>query len=331
MTERQILDLRAGTPWSAEALELVSRVARSAWGNPAHPSSEGRRAATWLEAAEATVRSLTGLPHVSFFADRGAALTAARAAYPGARASAAATHRKQALRLADFVAPVDEFGAALWAPSDVALLQGANEETGVTDPHPGAPVCILDASNSFARSGSVPAADHIVADAAAWGAPGGIALLLGQSPVPAGDTPALPLVALAVHALAAHWPQRAARETAEAEAMAGFEQFVSARVPDVQFHGANRVAHIRSFSILHLDAETLTRALDIEGYVVGSGSACVADGTPSHVLAAMGRVTHGNVRLMLPVDLDLAVLDRFADTLVATVARLRQQAGVADL
>jgi cysteine sulfinate desulfinase/cysteine desulfurase-like protein len=84
-------------------------------------------------------------------------------------------------------------------------------------------------------------------------------------------------------------------------------------------------------SVLHLDAETLTRALDVEGYVVGSGSACVADGKPSHVLAAMGRVTHGNVRLMLPVDLDLAVLDDFTSTLVTTIGRLREAAGVADL
>lgn len=331
MTQRHILDLRAGVPWSPDALDMLARTSRSAWANPAHPSSEGRRAATWQQAAEATVVELSGFPHVSFHSDRTAAAAAALAAHRDARVTASATHRKQLLRMVDEIAPVDAFGAALWPNSDLVLLQGANEETGVVDAAPEARVVVLDGSNSFGRTATSPAAHHIIADGAAWGAPGGIALLLSQSPVATAEIPSLPLITLAVQGLAAHWPQRIARELAEAEAMARLEQTVLARVPDVQFHGARRVAHIRSFSVLHLDAETLTRALDVEGFVVGSGSACVADGTPSHVLAAMGAITHGNIRLALPVGLDLAVLDRFADTLAHTVAQLRREAGVEDL
>lgn len=113
--------------------------------------------------------------------------------------------------------------------------------------------------------------------------------------------------------------------------MEAFEGRLAQRLADVQFHGRGRVPHIRSLSILHLDAETMMRALDGRGYVVGSGSACVLDGRPSHVLAAMGRVTHGNLRLALPWDLDLAVLDRFADVVADTANALRIEAGVADL
>lgn len=331
MTERHILDLRAGVPWSPEALDVLTRTSRTAWGNPGHPSSEGRRAATWLEAAEATLRELTGFPHVSFHGDRTSAVAAALASHPGMRVAAAATHRKQVLRLVDDVVPVDAQGCALWSACDLALAQGANEETGVIDTIPSADVVVLDASNCFGRSIDVPEVDTVIADAAAWGAPGGIAFLLSRSPAPASEIPPLPLITVAVQALASHWPRRAAREDAERDAITRLEQQVAARIPDVQFHGRERAAHIRSFSVLHLDAETLTRALDVEGFVVGSGSACVADGTPSHVLAAMGRVTHGNIRLALPVDLDLAVLDRFADTLVHTVAQLRQEAGVDEL
>jgi cysteine desulfurase len=331
MTERHILDLRAGVPWSADALDVLARASRSAWGNPSHPSSEGRRAATWLEAAAATVRELTGFPHVAFFPDRTTALQAVVALYPGARVTASATHRRQVLPLVDLVAPVDSDGIPLWSDADVALVQGANEETGVIDSWPVAALRVLDASNSLGRTADTPDATHVIADAAAWGAPGGVAIVLGLSPLRVIEVPPLPLVALAVHRLAEHWQVRTQRAAAEAGAMQGFESRVLAAIPDVQFHGTTRVAHIRSFSILHLDAETLTRALDVEGFVVGSGSACVSDGTPSHVLAAMGRITHGNVRLALPVDLELTVLDEFADVLARTVRRLREEAGVTDL
>ena len=148
MTERHILDLRAGVPWTDAALDVLGRTARAAWANPVHPSSEGRRAATWLEAAASTVRDLTGLPHVSFFTDRASALTATLAAYPGARVSAAATHRTPALALAHELVPVDERGVADWPVCDVALLQGANEETGVADFLPRARVTVLDASGN---------------------------------------------------------------------------------------------------------------------------------------------------------------------------------------
>ena len=41
--------------------------------------------------------------------------------------------------------------------------------------------------------------------------------------------------------------------------------------------------------------------LDRRGFGIASGSACTASTlTPSHVLAAMGVLTHGNVRLALP-------------------------------
>jgi len=331
MNERRILDFRAGVPWSDQALDVLARTSRSAWGNPAHPSSEGRRAATWLEAAQATLRGLTGLPHVDFFADRNAAVAAAVAHHPGARIAVAATHRKAVLRIAHVVAPVDAGGMPDWPECDLAIVQGANEETGVSDRGPSTGVRVLDATNSFGRVSGLLDADHVIADASAWGAPGGIAMVLGRAPLEAYEIPPLPLVAVAVHRLAEHWQARDLQEAAEREAMDALEARVLAEIPDVQFHGVGRVAHIRSFSILHLDAETLTRALDVEGFVVGSGSACVSDGTPSHVLAAMGRVTHGNVRLALPVDLDLAVLDEFAGVLAHTVRRLRAEAGVADL
>lgn len=331
MDGRHILDLRVGTPWSNAALELLARSGRSAWADPSHPASEGRRAATWLEAAQATVSQLTGLPHVTFFANRNEALRAAVGAYPAARVAAPATHRKPALALADAVLGVDSDGRLIWPDIELALAQGANEETGTIDELPSDGIVVLDASNSLGRVPSVPAVDQLIADAASWGAPGGIAFVAGKAPVASDTIPPLPLVTLAVQALAERWSSVEQRFQLERAAMQAFRSVVEARIPDVQFHGMDHAAHISSFSVLHLDAETLMRALDQEGYVVGSGSACVHDGTPSHVLAAMGRITHGNVRLALPVDLDLDVLTTFAEVLERTVRTLRRNAGVDDL
>ena len=332
MDGRHILDLRVGTPWSAGALELLARSAGSAWADPSHAASEGRRAATWLEAARATVSQLAGLPHVEFFSHRNAAVRAVIGKYPDLRVSAPATHRRPVLALADQVIDVDADGAWLdWPDARLAIIQAANEETGRADAAPVADVLVLDASNAFARMPELAPADHVIADAAMWGAPGGIAFVAGRTPIDSGETPPLPLVALAVQRLSEHWPTRHARAQEELDAMRRFRNEVERRIPDVQFHSGAGAAHMTSFSVLHLDAETLMRALDVEGYVVGSGSACVHDGTPSHVLAAMGRITHGNVRLALPVDFDLAVLDGFANTLVEVVDRLRREAGVDEL
>ena len=73
-------------------------------------------------------------------------------------------------------------------------------------------------------------------------------------------------------------------------------------MPDVDVAGdpVRRVPHLLTFSALYVDGETLTLELDKAGFAVASGSACSASSEhPSHVLAAMGALTHGNVRIGL--------------------------------
>ena len=51
-----------------------------------------------------------------------------------------------------------------------------------------------------------------------------------------------------------------------------------------------------------LGGEAVVGAFDAAGYAVASGSACTSSTLePSHVLAAMGALTHGNVRVTLPL------------------------------
>jgi cysteine desulfurase len=65
---------------------------------------------------------------------------------------------------------------------------------------------------------------------------------------------------------------------------------------------------------------------------VGSGSACTSSTLePSHVLAAMGVLTHGNVRIALDRTTTADDVDRFCAVLPGAVARVREMLGVGGL
>jgi cysteine desulfurase len=88
-----------------------------------------------------------------------------------------------------------------------------------------------------------------------------------------------------------------------------------------------------TFSALYCDGEAVVHELDRRGFAVASGSACTASTLePSHVLAAMGVLTHGNVRVTLPLG---AVspgraddVGRFCEHLPEVIADVRAQLGV---
>ena len=64
--------------------------------------------------------------------------------------------------------------------------------------------------------------------------------------------------------------------------------------------------------------------LDRAGFAVSSGSACTSDTRrPSHVLAAMGAVTHGNLRISLAPDVTEADVSDFLDVLPHAIAAAR--------
>ncbi|MDQ1724200.1 MAG: cysteine desulfurase, partial [Frankiaceae bacterium] len=101
-------------------------------------------------------------------------------------------------------------------------------------------------------------------------------------------------------------------------------------VPDVQVvgHPAERLPHIVTFSCLYVEGEPLLTALDAAGFSVSSGSSCTSDTLePSHVLVAMGVVTHGNIRLSLHRGTTADDIERFLSALPPIVARLRTLSG----
>ncbi len=91
-------------------------------------------------------------------------------------------------------------------------------------------------------------------------------------------------------------------------------------------HPVDRLPHLVNFSCLYVDGESLVHALERRGFGVASGSACTSSTLePSHVLAAMGALTHGNVRLSLTRDVSDHDVDRFCAELPDVVAELRAE------
>jgi cysteine desulfurase len=109
---------------------------------------------------------------------------------------------------------------------------------------------------------------------------------------------------------------------------------VAATVPDVEVVGdpVDRLPHLVTFSCLYVDGEALLHALDARGFAVSSGSSCTSSTlTPSHVLEAMGVLSHGNVRVSLHRGTTADEVERFLTVLPAVVDDLRRTAGAQDL
>jgi cysteine desulfurase len=77
-----------------------------------------------------------------------------------------------------------------------------------------------------------------------------------------------------------------------------------------------------------VDGEALLTELDREGFAVSSGSSCTSSTlTPSHVLEAMGVLTHGNIRVSLTRTTTEADIERFLTVVPDVVARVRSMTG----
>lgn len=147
----------------------------------------------------------------------------------------------------------------------------------------------------------------------------------------------------AIFALSAAVAVQAAQDQAALEQDAWFDAISSLRasltkIPgsDVAGHATHRAPHILTVSFLHCPGELLMNMLESRGLDVSSGSACVlGTSSPSHVLAACGRLTQGNIRLVLPLSATKFELDsqvpKVADLISGVVAETREILGVGDL
>ncbi len=251
---------------------------------------------------------------------------------------------------------LDAWSAAVVVPGTaLACLQVANHEVGTVQPYAeavqlaqgaGVPV-IIDATSALGRVdlAHTPGWSVLIGWAGAFGGPASVGLLVikkgvrWRAPYPTDDyqsgrwpgPPDVPAIHAAAVALD-NW-LRIGRATGERQRslVDRLRTEIAARVPDVDVAGdpVRRVPHLLTFSVLYVDGETLTLELDKAGFAVASGSACSANSEhPSHVLAAMGALTHGNVRIGLTRRTSLADIERFLDALPPIVSGLRSTVGL---
>ena len=233
-------------------------------------------------------------------------------------------------------------------------LQVANHEVGTRQPvERAAEICaaagvplVLDATSALGRLDlrAVAGWSVLTAAAAAFGGPASVGFLVlrknarWRAPYPADDyqagrwpgPPDVPSIYAAAVALDV-W-LRSGRAVGERQRtlVERLRSGIVQRVPDVEVAGdpVHRVPHLLTFSALYVDGETLTLELDRAGFAVASGSACSASSEhPSHVLAAMGLLTHGNVRIGLTRRSTAAEVDAFLNVLPPLVSRVRATLG----
>ncbi len=232
----------------------------------------------------------------------------------------------------------------------VVALQSANHEVGTVQDVGGFELpdhvpLFTDARASMGRLALPSGWASAAGSAHMWGGPAGVGVLLvrkrarWRNPFPGDDriderstgfenVPAVLAAAASLQAVVAERDEVNARHHAMIDVV---RRRVAAEVPDVEVVGDpdRRLPHLVTFSCLYVDGEALVTELDRRGFGIASGSACTTSTlTPSHVLEAMGVLTHGNVRLSLQRETTSADVDAFCDVLPGLVAELRSRVGL---
>jgi cysteine desulfurase len=230
------------------------------------------------------------------------------------------------------------------AKQSVLALQIANAETGVVqecdaiNASTQSERIFLDATTSGIR---VPLPDQFstaLFDSKSWYGPAELGILIVKKPSqwsnplphlnaahPNFDV-SLPLLLASAVALENFSTEV---ENADAQARKFNQDLRSAfsRVSDADIAGSldTTLAHMLSVSFLNCNGEELLRAIESDGFSVDSGSACTADNLqPSHVLAAMGVLTHGNIRITIHPGTTQSDIDGLTDSVIKNVIGLRQ-------
>lgn len=312
--------------------------------------------ASGTQALHLAIQGMTTTPHprrgvVASAVEHSAVLQAARKYAPGGvQPTLVGVDREGRVDAQSFAAAAR--GSAL------ACLQVGNHEVGSTQPvaavvdamlgDPEHPDLLVDAAAAVGRVPIPEGWDLLAASAHKWGGPPGLGVLAirrgtrYRSPVPLdergwGLVPGyenVPAAVAAATALRARLEDAAEVNSRHDRLVRLIRDVVPKTVPDVQVvgHPEHRLPHIVTFSCLYVEGEALLGELDRAGFAVSSGSSCTSSTLrPSHVLEAMGVLTHGNVRVSLARDTTEHEVRRFLEVLPDVVARVRGILGVTDL
>lgn len=229
------------------------------------------------------------------------------------------------------------------SPSSVLALQIANPETGVIQEckeiikRVNTDRIFIDATASGIRCALDAEYSTAIFDSRSWYGPSDIGFLVLKKPSqwnnplphlnaahPNFET-SLPLLLASAVALE-NFSKEIGAENEQARAFNAQIRQAFSLIPDVDIAGSldSSLAHLLSASFLHCSGEELLRAIQNDGYSVDSGSACTADNLePSHVLAAMGVLTHGNIRITIHPGTTQEEIDGLISSVKNNVERLR--------
>jgi cysteine desulfurase len=231
----------------------------------------------------------------------------------------------------------------------LALVQHANHEVGTVQrldaiaestSRTGTPL-VVDATASIGHIDPPQQWDALVANPADWGGPAGIGIVAlkpqtrwlpawpeGDPWAPGGISVPLALAsAVALQERLEQQQQTAIRLSSyidEIRAVLSLLEGVSVIGDPVE-----RLPHVLTAAFMYLDGEPLVTRLDRAGISVGSGSACgKASFEPSRVLAVMGALTHGNLRIGLHPGVTRDDVTRFLTALPRVIKDVKSDMGV---
>ena len=234
-----------------------------------------------------------------------------------------------------------DFSTVELATNSVLSFQLANGETGalnkVPEQLPKDLLIAIDATASGNREPLPEKWSSAVFDSRAWQGPAGLAVVAiadaanWKNPLPhisavrrTYGTFSLPLLIASAVALENFKPD----DKNIRKMSAKIRSEISREIPGSRIAGdlENSMAHLTSLIIPGCNGEEILRGLSARGLSVDSGSACTAMNLqPSHVLAAMGLPTDGNIRITLHAETTEEEVELLINALVDEVRSQRQR------
>ena len=234
-----------------------------------------------------------------------------------------------------------DFSAVELTTNSVLSFQLANGETGainkVPEQLPKDLLIAIDATASGDREPLPEKWSSAVFDSRAWEGPAGLAVVAiadaanWKNPLPhisavrrTYGTFSLPLLIASAVALENFKPD----DKNIRKMSAKIRSEISREIPGSRIAGdlENSMPHLTSLVIPGCNGEEILRGLSARGLSVDSGSACTAMNLqPSHVLAAMGLPTDGNIRITLHAETTAEEVELLINALVDEVRSQQQR------
>ena len=340
------------SPLHPAARAFIADAFDRGWADPSKIHGESRQAAILLNEAKEIFAAHLGIRsnQVDFLSDPalGFHLGSSSVLQEGSRFYFSAVDRSEIYALANLhhgeklsVALDGSIAYPKGRPTDLLSWQTLNGETGIISAQPSEFTgrLFVDASASGAAIALPQNWSTALWNSQAWEGPTGLGVFavadrsIWRNPLPHIDQRissselSIPLVMASAIALEAHTRDYAENRASLLLYNNRIRQFLAAEIGDVDIAGSSNttVPYLLSFSLLYIDAERLVNELTRQGISVDSGSACSsANMEPSHVLAAMGLLTHGNVRMTLHNQTTLVDVEAFLKTLKIIVEDLRK-------